>query len=130
MSDDHRNSGSIAGRPHRKRGRPPPAIPYGLLARLCAIGATLTECAGVLGIHPATLKRALRRDLGMTFGEFYALHSAPLRMRLRQAQFDAAHAGDATMQIWLGKLYLGQREPERVQQGDDVAELLRQALRQ
>lgn len=119
-----------APKPHRKRGRPLPTIPYGLLARLCAIGCTLPECAGVLGVDPATLKRALRRDLDMTFTQFFDIHSAPLRVRLRQAQFESAERGNVTMLIWLGKVYLGQREPDRAQGGDDVSELLRQLLRQ
>ena len=50
-------------------------------------------------------------------------------MSLRRAQFRAAiEDKNITMQIWLGKQYLGQREPDRQIQDDGITDLLRQFL--
>ena len=47
----------------------------------------------------------------MTFKEFHQKYSAAGKISLRRSQFRLAES-NATMAIWLGKQYLGQREPE------------------
>jgi len=113
----------------RRAGRPQKEIDYALLDKLCQYMCTGEECAAILGISFDTLSRGLIRDGHEGFAEYRERASAPAKMSLRRAQFKSALGGNVTMQIWLGKVYLGQREPERVPQGDDMAELLRQALK-
>ena len=112
----------------RKAGRPFAPIDYGLLSELCGLMCTAEECSAILGISSDTLSRALRRDHGLTFPEFFRRHSVPALVRLRQAQFETATSGSVPMQIWLGKQWLGQREPDKQIQDDGVTELLRRIL--
>ena len=112
----------------RKGGRSPTEINYGTLSELCGLMCTGEECASILGVSYDTLARALKRDHGLTFPEFFRRHSVPALVRLRQAQFDSAVSGSIPMLIWLGKQWLGQREPDKQIQDDGVTELLRRIL--
>lgn len=112
----------------RKRCKPFAPIDYGTLADLCALMCTAEECAAVIGVSHDTLSRALKRDYGLSFTEFFRRHSAPALVRLRQAQFESAEGGSIPMLIWLGKQYLGQREPEKETPDEDVGEILRKLL--
>lgn len=112
-----------------KGGRPRKPIDYETLDKLCAIMCTGEECASVLKIDYDTLNMNLRRDGHGGFSEYFKTASSPGKIALRRAQFKSAVSGNATMLIWLGKQYLGQREPDAVREDDDVADLLRKALR-
>ena len=112
----------------RKGGRPFAEIDYGTLSELCGFMCTGEECAAILGVDYDTVNRALKRDHGLTFPEFFRRHSVPALVRLRQAQFETATSGSVPMQIWLGKQWLGQREPDRQVQDDDITDLLRRLL--
>ena len=112
----------------RKAGRPFTPIDYAMLSELCGLMCTGEECASILGVSYDTLARALKRDHGLTFPEFFRRHSVPALVRLRQAQFETATSGSVPMQIWLGKQWLGQREPDRQIQDDDITDLLRRLL--
>jgi hypothetical protein len=46
----------------------------------------------------------------MTYSEAYKRFSEDGKKSLRRLQFDSARKGNVTMQIWLGKQYLGQRD--------------------
>ena len=112
----------------RKGGRSPTEINYAMLSEMCGLMCTGEECASILGVSYDTLARALKRDHGLTFPEFFRRHSVPALVRLRQAQFETATSGSVPMQIWLGKQWLGQREPDRQVQDDDITDLLRRLL--
>lgn len=111
-----------------KAGKPFTPIDYATLGELCGFMCTGEECASILGVSYDTLSRALKRDHGLTFPEFFRRHSVPALVRLRQAQFDSAVSGSIPMLIWLGKQWLGQREPDKQIQDDGVTELLRRIL--
>ena len=118
-------------RPRNKNlgGRPRAEIDYPKLEAMCALMCTGEECASVLGIDYDTLNNALARDGHVGFSDFLKKHSAKAKMSLRRAQFRAAiEDKNITMQIWLGKQYLGQREPDKQVQDDGITELLRQFL--
>ena len=112
----------------RKAGKPFTPIDYPQLIEMCGLMCTGEECASILGVSYDTLSRALKRDHGLTFPEFFRRHSVPALVRLRQAQFETATSGSVPMQIWLGKQWLGQREPDRQIQDDDITDLLRRLL--
>jgi len=78
-----------------------------------AFYATMDEIAAVLEVSIATVKRAAR-TLG--FQEAYERGRAKCRYTLRRMQVELAESGNATMQIWLGKQILGQRDNVHVQQ--------------
>lgn len=76
------------------------------------MNCTLRECAGVIGVSEGTLYNffARRPDAREAYDD--AIQRG--KFSLRRRQFDVAMRngpGAATMLVWLGKNYLGQREP-------------------
>ena len=66
--------------------------------------------AGLLGIDPETLYRACQRDHKIGFSEYSAQKKSEGKELLKAKQFETAMSGNVSMQIWLGKQYLGQRD--------------------
>lgn len=96
-----------------KRGpKPKLVLSEALLEQLRALGgiqATVEECAAVLKVSLRTLQ-----NFFADHPEAKDAHEAGKengKASLRRAQFQLALNGNATMQIWLGKQMLGQREP-------------------
>ena len=73
----------------------------------------MDEIAAVLEVSPATVDRSARTP---AFQEAYERGRAKCRYTLRRMQVELAKSGNATMQIWLGKQILGQRDNVHVQQ--------------
>jgi hypothetical protein len=73
----------------------------------------MDEIAAVLEVSAATVDRAARTP---EFQEAYERGRAKCRYTLRRMQVELAKSGNATMQIWLGKQILGQRDNVHVQQ--------------
>jgi hypothetical protein len=72
------------------------------------IQSTHSELAAVLDVSIETVKRRLKDD-----PEFCAAYEKGLengKSSLRRIQWKSALGGNTTMQIWLGKQYLGQRD--------------------
>lgn len=85
-----------------------------LLEQIRALGkiqATVEEAASVLRVSLRTLQNffTLHEDAKLAHEE----GKSEGRASLRRAQFTSAINGNATMQIWLGKQMLEQREPVR-----------------
>lgn len=80
---------------------------------LIRIQCTKLEICAVLGVSEDTLTRRIREH-GIegveNFADLYEKHAKEGRSSLRRAQWKAAHNGNVTMQIWLGKQMLGQRD--------------------
>jgi hypothetical protein len=76
---------------------------------LCGIMCTQDEICGVLKVSDKTLGRLVKEKYKCTFGEAYSRFSSAGRASLRRAQFRLAQK-NATMAIFLGKVYLKQRE--------------------
>ena len=96
-----------------KRGpKPKLELTQHLLDQLRGLGgiqATVEECAAVLKVSLRTLQ-----NFFTDHPEAKEAHEAGKengKASLRRAQFSLALNGNATMQIWLGKQMLGQREP-------------------
>lgn len=66
--------------------------------------------AGILGIHENTLYERCKTDQDMEFMAFSAKKKAEGKELLKFKQFETAMNGNVSMQIWLGKQYLGQRD--------------------
>ena len=94
-------------------GRPRVEIDQEMLARLAKMLFTAADCAIFLGCGVGTIDRRLKEAGWAGYGEFFHRHSAWARVRLRQAQWKSAMEGNATIQIWLGKQYLGQTNTPR-----------------
>ena len=93
--------------PKRGRGRPQAEIDLAELKRLCKLQCTLEEIAAFFEVTKQTIinyrKRPEFREV-MENGRLQGLVS------LRRAQFTNALKGNATMQVWLGKQWLGQKD--------------------
>ena len=93
-------------------GRPKIDIKQEIFEELCNIQATQEEIAAVFNCHEDTIRNWCKRTYGTEFFEVYKKFSSGGKMSLRRAQMRLAETS-AAMAIWLGKQYLGQREPEQ-----------------
>ncbi|HHX66653.1 MAG TPA: hypothetical protein GX708_01170 [Gallicola sp.] len=87
----------------KKVGRPKFIIDFKMVEKLANIMCTREEIATILGCSIDTLKRS---------EEFSTVYKKGLengKMSLRRIQFNLAKT-NASMAIWLGKQYLGQRD--------------------
>ena len=92
----------------RAGGRPRVVFDLRQVEDLGKIQSTHAELAAVLGVSVDTVERRLRDDL-----EFRGAYEKGLehgKSSLRRIQWKAALGGNITMQIWLGKQYLGQQD--------------------
>jgi len=85
-----------------KTGRPRKQIDSDQVRNLAQIGCTELEMTTVLKCSA----RTLRRRFGRTIKE----GRERLKVSLRRRQYEVAMRGNATMLIWLGKQYLGQKD--------------------
>src|ERR1041385_5522933 len=97
-------------KPTNKGGRPRKEIDQPYFERLCEVQATLEEIAHVLHVSEDTVERWCKRTYELGFADTYKRFSAFGKTSLRRYQFEAAKKGNPTMQIWLGKQYLGQTD--------------------
>lgn len=102
-----------------KGGRPRKEIDYALFEKLCAIHCTEVEIAGILNVGISSLNERLKEKYGEGFQDSFKRFSAVGKSSLRRLQFKLAEK-NAAMCIWLGKQYLGQREPETVIKTNNV----------
>jgi hypothetical protein len=79
----------------------------------CDIGATQEEIAGAFYVSADTLSRRIKEKFNMTFAEFKEKTSGAAKIKLRQNQFSLSQK-NASMAIWLGKIWLGQQDPDKV----------------
>lgn len=97
-------------------GRAFKEINWDLVDMYLKTGATQKEIAKALFIHPDTL----RDNLKQKYGEDYSTYSSGVisegQLHLRVAQYQKAikssSPGNTQMLIWLGKVLLGQKEPD------------------
>jgi len=86
-------------------------INWETVTAMCSCLCTAEEIAGALDICVDTLCNRAKSDHGMTFKEYWEIHSAKGKCSLRRAQYKSAvEKENVTAQIWLGKQVLGQRE--------------------
>lgn len=95
-------------------GRPRAIIDWETVDKLCMLHCTQVEIASVIDISVDTLDKAVKREKGMGFTEYFKIKSAKGKISLRRKQYDIADRGDKTMLIWLGKQWLGQAEKQEI----------------
>lgn len=88
-------------------GRPKKVIDYDMVLDLASIFCTQEEIATILGVSRKTLNN------DKLFTQTYKKGIENAKSSLRRTQFKLAQKGNVTMAIWLGKQYLGQREPKQ-----------------
>lgn len=109
-------------------GRPRAKISKKQFEELCAIQCTEEEILSVLGVTDKTLARWVADNYeGRRFSEVFREKRAGGRSSLRRRQWNLAET-NATMAIWLGKNWLGQRD-DIVQSMDARNDILESLLR-
>lgn len=86
-----------------------------IFIELCKIQCTKKEIGAVLGVSEDTLERWCKREHNMSFSMFWGIYAEAGKASLRRSQFLLAQK-NATMAIWLGKQYLGQRDEQFIKQ--------------
>ena len=92
-----------------KAGRPPKEIKQSQFESLCGIQCTKEEICAVLGVSDKTLDKWVNSIYGEDFSVVFKEKRQVGKASLRRSQFELAKK-NATMGIWLGKQYLGQKD--------------------
>lgn len=106
--------------------RPRKEIDSEQFEKLCALQCTLKEIAGWFGCSEDTIENWCKRTYSdengepIGFSDAYKKYSADGKISLRRFQFKQAER-NASMAIWLGKQWLGQRDNIDVGVTDDKA---------
>lgn len=91
---------------------------------LCAMQCIEEEILAVLKISDKTLNTWCKETYdGKNFSEIYAEKRQLGKASLRRMQWDTAKKGNVTMQIWLGKNLLDQRENIEVDNSKTIEKL-------
>ena len=88
--------------------------------KLCELQCTKEEICGFFELTDKTLESWCKRTYNVGFSEVFKQKRGNGKIALRRAQFQTAERGNATMLVWLGKQYLGQRDQpeENIDQED------------
>lgn len=100
-----RGNGPGGKRP--RAGRKPVEIDLTNLEKLCVLQCTYEEIGAFFAVSARTIQKRCKDP---QFAEAVRTGRAKGKISIRRAQMRLAEAGNATMTIWLGKQYLGQRE--------------------
>lgn len=120
---------NLGGRPSKL-----PLINQEHFEGMCRIQCTKDEMCGIFGVHEETLTKWCHQKYGVGFSDIYKKFASTGKMSLRRQQFKSAENGNVTMQIWLGKQYLGQTDKvesrnENIETSDVVFDKLAKALK-
>ena len=85
-------------------------IDWELFQKLCEIQCTQSEIASMLKVDRDTLRDRAVENYGEDYSAVYKKFSESGMCSLRRNQFVLSKK-NAAMAIWLGKLWLGQRDP-------------------
>lgn len=78
--------------------------------KLCSMWCTLVEIAEFFDVSEDTVERWCKETYNETFADTYKKKSSKGKIALRRWQLKSAEKGNVTMQIWLGKQHLEQKE--------------------
>lgn len=108
-----------------KRG-PKPKVDKREFEKLCALQCTLLEFASWFDCDETTIENFCHQEYGMKFSEVFKLKRGKGRISLRRSQWQLAEK-NASMAIFLGKQYLGQRDtfPEEQQDNKQLEALIK-----
>lgn len=110
-----------------KGGRPRKEIDLEQFKKLCGLQCTLSEIAGFFDCSEDTIENWCKRELQRGFSDAFKEYSASGKISLRRNQFRLAEKS-ASMAIFLGKNYLGQRDNIEIEDNaalDKLDEILR-----
>ena len=94
----------------RQPGRPRKEVDFEQLEKLCEWHCNQKEIAEFFRMNPNVLKKRVEEHYGQTWAELIAEFKGRGKCLLRKMQWKSAEQGNVTMQIFLGKNYLGQSD--------------------
>lgn len=94
-----------------KMGRPAKEIKQEQFEELCKMQCTEEEICAVFNVSDETLNKWCKNTYGKTFLEVFKEKRTGGKASLRRSQWKLAET-NATLAIWLGKQYLGQRDEQ------------------
>lgn len=107
-------------------GAPKAKIDWKVVGDMLAAGCKGTEVAASIGIAPYTLYERCSEDKGILFTHFAQECREKGNSMLHAAQFKNAMKGNTSMQIWLGKQRLGQKDkPGEDEKDATIRELIK-----
>ena len=92
---------------------------------LCSIQCTLVEIADFFKCSEDTIERWCKRELKMSFAESFKKFSVGGKISLRRSQFKLAEH-NASMAIWLGKQYLGQKDQQEISVSNNIDDTVKE----
>ena len=101
-------------------GRPKANIDWKRVDHLLTCQCDGVGIAGILGIHPNVLYEACKEVNKLSFSEYSAQKKSEGKELLRAKQFETAMNGNVTMQIWLGKQHLDQKDRKDMTSNDQT----------
>jgi hypothetical protein len=85
------------------------------IEELCLIQCTGEEIARIMRVSYDTLERRIFDNYGVNAAEYIKTLASDGSCSLRRAQWKSAtEVGNVSMQIWLGKQMLGQKDKEEI----------------
>lgn len=93
----------------RKTGRPRKEIDKKQFENLCGLQCTKEEICDWFGVTDKTIDRWCHETYGDSFSVIFRSKRGVGKISLRRSQFRLAEK-NASMAIWLGKQYLGQKD--------------------
>lgn len=96
--------------------------------KLAALACTQADIAGWFGVTVNTIEKRLAEDLlletkygQITLRQLLEIGQAKGRVSVRRQQMKLLEEGNATMAVWLGKQFLGQRDKTEITGADGTA---------
>ena len=96
-------------------GRPEKTINWKEVIKRMEAGCTAKEIMGALNLDDNTFYKRFKKEFGSSFGDYSGKFYSGGDSNLKYTQYMKALSGNAQMLIYLGKVRLGQREPEMIQ---------------
>lgn len=113
--------------PRKKTGPKPVAIDGEQVEVLAGMQCTYGEIAAVFGIEKRQFINRLNDE--PTLRERVEAGRARGCASIRREQFKLLQAGNATMAVWLGKQYLGQKDQASYEHSGNIIDALKKVMR-
>lgn len=110
-------------------GRPEKPIDWPQFEQLCALQCTQSEIGSMFGICENTLSDRAKAQYGDDYSTIYKRFSEKGKCSFRRNQFVLSKK-NASVAIWLGKIWLGQRDPGIDETKEDALHAIKQAIRE
>ena len=107
---------------NKKVGRPKTDIDKETFEKLCGMQCTLEEIAGFFNCCDDTINNWCKKTYDDNFSGVYKKKNAQGLISLRRTQFKLAEKS-ASMAIFLGKQYLGQRDAVEVNNTEELTKV-------